>query len=77
MTGSNLFNPPSPAEPSWRDRIKVHPAVDAFPMMSDEELIALGKDIKKNGLQSPITFHTMREVAADTDTAFKARGGVA
>ena len=61
MTGSDLFNPPSPAEPSWHD----------------EELIALGKDIKKNGLQSPITFRTMREVAADTDTALKARGGVA
>jgi hypothetical protein len=25
----------------WRDRIKVHPAVDAFPMLGDDALRAL------------------------------------
>ena len=35
---ANLFNPP-PAGGSWRDRIKIHPAANLFPMMSDEELI--------------------------------------
>jgi hypothetical protein len=55
MTGANLFNPP-PAGRSWRDRIKIHPAADLFPMMSDEELIVLGEDIKKNGLRQPIIF---------------------
>ena len=39
---------------SWRDQYKVHPAADVFPMMSDEELEALGDDIKKNGLRQPI-----------------------
>ena len=34
----------------WRDKYKVHPAADVFPMMSDEELAELGEDIKKNGL---------------------------
>src|SRR5262249_52579845 len=36
----------------WREKYKVHPAADVFPMMSDEELAALGEDIKKNGLAS-------------------------
>jgi hypothetical protein len=40
---------------SWRDVLPVHPAADLFPMMTREELIALGEDIKKNGLTSPIT----------------------
>ena len=39
---------------SWRDVLKVHPAADLFPMMSLDELKALGEDIKKNGLRAPI-----------------------
>jgi hypothetical protein len=39
---------------SWRDKYNVHPAADVFPMMSDDELKALGEDIKANGLTSPI-----------------------
>jgi ParB-like chromosome segregation protein Spo0J len=38
----------------WRDHLKVHPACDLFPLMSEDELKALGDDIKKNGLQKPI-----------------------
>src|SRR5262249_25205209 len=34
---------------SWRDHIKVHPAADLFPMMSEPELRELGEDIKENG----------------------------
>lgn len=41
---------------SWRDVIKVHPAADLFPLMSEAELPELGEDIKKNGLTSPIIF---------------------
>jgi hypothetical protein len=41
----------------WRDQYRVHPAADVFPMMSDEELDALGEDIKANGLKVPIAFH--------------------
>jgi hypothetical protein len=40
----------------WRDHIKVHPAADLFPMMSDAELKELGEDIKKNGLEQPLVF---------------------
>lgn len=39
---------------SWRDMIEVHPAANLFPMMSDEELKALGEDIKQHGLNEPI-----------------------
>jgi hypothetical protein len=40
----------------WRDKYKVHPAAEVFPMMSDEELDALGEDIKANGINAPIRF---------------------
>ena len=40
---------------SWRDTYEVHPAADVFPMVSDEELTALGEEIaEKNGLREPI-----------------------
>lgn len=39
---------------TWRDHIKVHPAADLFPMMSDEELKVLAADIRKHKMQSPI-----------------------
>jgi hypothetical protein len=42
------------AKSHWRDKYKVHPAADVFPMLSDDELAKLGEDIKANGLQSPI-----------------------
>ena len=40
----------SKTEPkSWRDVITIHPAADLFPMMSPDELKALGEDIRRNG----------------------------
>ena len=45
----------SPAEPPpWRAH--VHPAADLFPMMADDELRELGRDILANGLQQPLVF---------------------
>jgi ParB-like chromosome segregation protein Spo0J len=41
----------------WRDKYKVHPAADVFPMMLDEELLKLADDIKKFGLRERIKFH--------------------
>jgi hypothetical protein len=38
----------------WREKYKVHPAADVFPMVSDEELAKLSEDIKQNGLKQPI-----------------------
>jgi hypothetical protein len=35
---------------SWRDVLAIHPAAELFPRMSEDELHALGEDIKKNGL---------------------------
>ena len=34
---------------------EAHPAADVFPLMSDEQLQHLSEDIKKNGLEVPIT----------------------
>jgi hypothetical protein len=39
---------------SWRDHIKVHPAADLFPLMSEAELRKTGENIKKSGLTIPI-----------------------
>lgn len=39
---------------TWRDLIKVHPTADLFPMMTHQELLELGEDIKARGLRSPI-----------------------
>ena len=36
---------------SWRDIYQVHPCADVFPMMSDEEIDELAKDISANGLR--------------------------
>jgi ParB-like chromosome segregation protein Spo0J len=39
---------------SWRDVLKVHPAAELFPRMSDDELHALADDIKTHGLKVPV-----------------------
>jgi hypothetical protein len=44
------------ARASWRDVLPVHPAANLFPLMAPDELKALGEDIQKNGLTSPIVF---------------------
>jgi hypothetical protein len=41
---------------SWRDHLKIHPAAELFPSMSEPELRELGEDIKKNGLRQPIIY---------------------
>jgi hypothetical protein len=49
------IQPHSPKiHPSWRDILPIHPAAELFPLMAPDELKALGEDIKKNGLTSPI-----------------------
>jgi hypothetical protein len=45
---------------TWRETYRVHPAADAFPMMSDEELIKLGDDIRANGMRVPIRYYQDR-----------------
>src|SRR5262249_40897424 len=42
------------SSPSWRSVLSIHPAAELFPLMPSDELRALGADIIKNGLTSPI-----------------------
>jgi hypothetical protein len=51
-----------PPKSSWRDRIKVHPAADLFPMMSDAELKVMGERIKEKGIAEKIK---IRDVGTD------------
>jgi hypothetical protein len=55
----------TPATQAWRDVIEVHPACAALPRISDAESKALGKDIRKNGLRTPIVLLRIHPVAAD------------
>jgi hypothetical protein len=41
---------------NWRDHLKVHPAADLFPRMSQSELQELADDMKRNGVKSHLTF---------------------
>ena len=42
----------------WRDKIKVHPAADLFPITSDAELDALAKNIAEHGMHQGIVLWT-------------------
>jgi hypothetical protein len=44
---------PNPLD--WRAHLAVHPAAEAFPLLSEKELKELAGDIKRNGLQVDIT----------------------
>ena len=45
-----------PVAGGWRTLLKVHPACDLFPPMERDDLLALGQDIKANGLCDPFVF---------------------
>jgi hypothetical protein len=49
---------------SWRDIVKIHPAADLFPLMTADELKALGEDVAKNGLRVPIVLWSKTEYGA-------------
>jgi hypothetical protein len=41
----------------WRDDFKVHPAADIFPMLPEDELAKLQKDIERHGIRIPIALY--------------------
>jgi DNA-binding Lrp family transcriptional regulator len=47
-------DPAAPPAQGWRGTLKVHPAADGFPPMSEKELKELAGDIKRNGMKMPI-----------------------
>jgi hypothetical protein len=60
--------PNQPASKSWRDVLKVHPACELFPRMSDDELKVLGEDIQENGLQHPVVLWSPGDEEGDEET---------
>ncbi len=56
LPGEHLDSTPArqTAQRGWRDKIKVHPAADLFPMAGGDELQAMADDIKKNGLREKV-----------------------
>ena len=59
-----LKREPAEKQRHWRELIPVHRACAAFPDLSHDELLALGQDIKVNGLLSPIVI-VMQEGRAE------------
>jgi DNA-binding Lrp family transcriptional regulator len=59
----------------WRAHLPVHPAANAFPEMPHDELIALGNDIKMNGLRLPIVVHRYGDAGKASNPEFKLLDG--
>jgi ParB-like nuclease domain len=57
---TNIAEQPKPRR-SWRDELKVHPAAEIFPPVSETELRELAADIDKNGLREPVDLYHDRE----------------
>lgn len=66
----------------WREKYKVHPAADVFPMMADDELAELQANIRAHGVKLPVVFwhdgrlldgrnrlEAMERLGIDTDRA--------
>jgi hypothetical protein len=58
MQSTKLKSRPGQVPTHWRCVLRPHEAADLLPRMSDAELRELGEDIKKRGLQSPVTIIT-------------------
>jgi hypothetical protein len=59
----------------WRERYRVHPAAEVFPMMSDDELDKLAQHIRANKLSTPITFFVPERMIG-SDLAYVQANGV-
>lgn len=55
-------------QPHWRDRWRIHPAADLFPMLPEAELRELGEDIRANGLKQEIVLWKDPDVDTSTMT---------
>lgn len=58
MQSTTLKSRPGQVPTHWRCVLRPHEAADLLPRMSEAELRELGEDIKKRGLQSPVTIIT-------------------
>lgn len=49
----------------WRDHVKIHPAAELFPAMTEDELRVLGEDIRDNAMVAPLVFWRPTEPGQD------------
>jgi hypothetical protein len=75
MTNNGMNAVKDDQRQSWRDVIRVHPAAEMSPLMSESELRELGEDIRQHGLREPIVITMDDEGKSDDPACYRLLDG--